>query len=66
MIYSQPFQYWEYLCLEHKDTKILENYLNPVKLEFIGKLSLSSLRRVPICQGFSYFSGFCIILYYQN
>ena len=29
-----------------------------VKLVFIGKLSLSTHRRVPICQGFSHFSGF--------
>ena len=27
-------------------------------LECIGKLSLSTLRKVPMCQGFSHFSGF--------
>ena len=38
-----------------------ENHLNPVMLVFIGILLLSTLRWVPICQGFSdFFSFFCI------
>ena len=45
-------------CPEHKDAKIFENHLKPVMLVFIGKLSLNTLRWVPICQGFSHFSGF--------
>ena len=32
-----------------KDAKIFENHLNPVMLVFIGKLSRSTLRWVPIC-----------------
>ena len=42
---------------KHKEAKIFENHLNPVMLVFIGKLSLSTLRWVPICQGFSHFLG---------
>ena len=42
----------------YKNTKIVENHLNPVMLVFIGKLSLSTLRWVPIFQGLSHFSGF--------
>ena len=42
---------------------VFENHLNPAMLVFIGKLSVSTLRLVPICLGFSHFSGFCIILY---
>ena len=38
-----------------KDADIFENYLNPVMLVFIGYLSLNTLRRVPMCQGFSTF-----------
>ena len=38
--------------------RFFENHRNPVMLVFIGKLSLSTLRWVPICQGFSDFSGF--------
>ena len=34
-----------------------ENHLKPVKLVFIGKLSLSTLRWIPICQGFGHFLG---------
>ena len=46
---------------------VLEIHLNPVMLVFIGKLSLSSFRCVPMCQGFRHFSGFfCIILYWPN
>ena len=50
----------------HKKAKICENHLYPVMLVFIGKHSLSTLRWIPICQGFSQFSGFCIILYWQK
>ena len=42
-----------------KGTKIFENHLNPVMLVFIRKLLPSTLRGVPICQGFQ---SFCIIL----
>ena len=42
----------------HKDAKIFENHLNSVMLLLIGKLSLSTLRWVPVCQDFSHFSGF--------
>ena len=38
--------------------KDLWNHRNPVMLVLIGKISLSTLRWVPICQGFSDFSGF--------
>ena len=37
--------------------RFLENHLNPVLLVFIGKLLLSTLRWVPMCQGFDNFSG---------
>ena len=53
-----PFQCWAYFYPKPKDAKIFENHLNPVILVFIWKLSLSSLIWVPICQGFSHFSGF--------
>ena len=46
------------LSSKHKEAKIFENHLNPVILVFIGNLSLSTLRWVPICQGFSHISGF--------
>ena len=42
----------------HKDAKFFENHPNPVLLVFIEKFSLSTLRWVPMCQGFSHFSGF--------
>ena len=42
----------------HKDANTFENPLNPVMLIFIGKLSLSTLRCVPIYQGFSIFFVF--------
>ena len=42
----------------HTDGKSFENHLNPVMLVFIGKFTLSTLSWVPICQGFSHFSGF--------
>ena len=38
--------------------KDFENYLNPVLLVFIEKLILSTVGWVPMCQGFSNFSGF--------
>ena len=38
-------------------TKIFENHSNPVMLVFIGKFLLSTLRWVPMCLGFSHFSG---------
>ena len=44
-----------------KTQKLFENYLIPVMLVFIGKLSLSTLLLVPMCQGFSHSSG---ILYH--
>ena len=33
--------------------------VNPVMLVFIGKLSLSTIRWVPICHGFSHIYAFC-------
>ena len=39
--------------------KNYENHLNPVMWVFIGKLLLSTIRWVPICQGFSNLSVFC-------
>ena len=44
----------------HKNAKIFENHLNPVMLVFIGKLSPSTHRWVPICRGVSEFSGFLL------
>ena len=48
----------------HKVAKNFENHLNPVMSVFIGQLSLSALRWVPMCQGFShfqfFFASFCI------
>ena len=41
-----------------QDCKDFWNHLNPVMSVFIRKLSLSTLRWVPICQGLSHFSGF--------
>ena len=43
----------------HKNAKNHENHLNPVMLVFIGKLSLSTFRWVPICHGFSHIPAFC-------
>ena len=54
---NQTFQCWGYFRPKHKNTIIFENHLKPVMLVIIGKLSLSSLKWVPICQGFSHFSG---------
>ena len=52
------FQCWGYFCPKQKDANIFEIHGNPVMLVFIGKLLLSTLRCVPMCQGFSHFSGF--------
>ena len=49
----KPFQCWRYFHPKHKDTKIFENHLYPVMLVFIRKLSPSSFRWVPMCQGFN-------------
>ena len=38
--------------LLHKKAKKYENLLNPVMLVFIGKLSLSTIRWVPILSSF--------------
>ena len=63
-IYSiWTFQCQVYLHQKIKDAKLFENHLNLVILVFIGKLSLSTFRWVPICQGFRYFQGFHVILY---
>ena len=45
-------------CPKQKNTRFLKKHWNPVILLFIWKLSPSTLRWVPICQGFSNFSGF--------
>ena len=50
------------LLSKTQSPKIFDNYLNPVKLVFIGKLSMST--HVP--KGFRNISGFCIILYGPN
>ena len=42
----------------HGRKEDFENHLNPVMLVFIGILSLSTIRWVPICHGFSHFSRF--------
>ena len=56
---------WGYFHPKHKDAKIFEKHLNPVIVVFIGLLSLSIFRWVPIYQGFSHFFNrffalFCI------
>ena len=56
--WSWPFRCWGYFHPKHKDATIFENHLNPVILVFIGKLSMSTVRWVPMSQGFSHFSGF--------
>ena len=43
---------------KHKDAKLSKNHPNPVMLVFFGLLSHSTLRLVPMCQGFSHFSRF--------
>ena len=53
-----PFQCWGYFRPKHKNANYFENHQNPVMLVFIGKLLMSTLRWVPICQGFGHFSGF--------
>ena len=46
------------LSPKHKYAKIFEKHLfNTVMLVFIGQLLLSTLRWVPVCQGFHHFSG---------
>ena len=40
--------------------RFLKKHLNLVMLVFIGKLPLCNLRWVPMCQGFSHFSGFLL------
>ena len=50
--------FWKTPLPKQRDAKIFENQFNPVKLVFIGKLSLSTLRWVPMCQGLSIFPGF--------
>ena len=57
---------WGYFHPKHTNAKIVEKHLNPVILVLIRKLSLSTLRWVPICQGFSHFSGFLHHLAYKN
>ena len=47
---------------ELKNSKIFENHLHHIILVFIGKPSMSSLRWVPIYQGFGHFQFFHIIL----
>ena len=42
----------------HKNANTYEIHPNLVMWVFIGKLSLSTLRRVSMCQGFNHFSGF--------
>ena len=46
------------LHLKDKEAKIFENHLNPVMLVLIGKLSLSTLGWVPMCQVAAIFSFF--------
>ena len=41
---------------KHTDTRIFDNHLNPVMLIFIG-YHWSTMRWVPMCQGFNHFSG---------
>ena len=57
-----PFQCWGYFRPKHKDAKIFDNHLNMVVLVFIEKLSLSTLRWVPMCQSFSLFQS-CLLQY---
>ena len=47
-----------YFCTKHKDANIFRNHLNHVMLVLIRKPSLSTLRWVPVCQGFSHFLVF--------
>ena len=53
-----PFCCWAYICPVHKKVNKLWNHCNTLMVVFIGKLSLSTIRWVPICQGFSHFSAF--------
>ena len=46
-----------------ENAKNFEKHLNPLMLVFIETLSLSTLRRVPMLQGFNHFqvfASFCI------
>ena len=45
----------EATCIQRRGMQRLEKHLNPVMLVFIGKISLSTFRWVPMCQGFSHF-----------
>ena len=58
LVVPQPFQCWGYFRPKHKNANISKNHRNPIMLVFIGKLSLSALRWIPMCQGFRQFSGF--------
>ena len=58
IIRPKPFQCWGYFRPKHYDAKIFEKHVNPVMLLFIGKLSMSTLRWVPTCQGCSHFKVF--------
>ena len=49
---------WGYFCPKPKNVKILKKHLNHDMLVFIRKLSLSTLKWIPMCQGFNHFSGF--------
>ena len=55
VVFFLPFLCWGYFHPKHVAAKSLENHLNPVMLVFIRWLSLSHLRWVPMCQGFSNF-----------
>ena len=55
---NYPICCWGYFRLMHKKANNNENHQNQVMWVLIWKHSLSTLRWVPICQGFSDFSGF--------
>ena len=55
---SYPFLCLGYFRPKNKDAKTFKNHLNPVIFIFIGLLSLSTLRWVPMCQSFGHFGGF--------
>ena len=58
MLYFTLTICWGYFRPKHKNAIFFENHRNPVMLVFIGKLLMSTLRWVPICQGFGHFSAF--------
>ena len=69
LILIEPLQCWGFYLPKHKDAKIKKNTLKPCHVGTHWKsLAENSqmIRWVPICQGFSHFSNFCIILYWQN